>query len=194
MFAGGFDLAAADAVTETGDEVATLHLLDALVRKSLVTADRSSSRTRYSMLETIRQYGEEHLEASGAAADARDAHARHFAGLENEVLARWDGPRQREAYAWYADELANLRVAVGWAAAQQRPRHGGHDRRVHRIPRRMDRTTRAGALGRITDRHGQGGRPPTPGPALRRGRGVLPDGTADAGRRVRRRRRRADHR
>ncbi|MGA5462244.1 ATP-binding protein [Mycobacterium sp. NPDC050041] len=118
VFAGGFDLTAADAVTETGDEVVTLHLLDALVRKSLVTADRSSSRTRYSMLETIRRYGEEHLEASGAAAGARDAHARHFAGLENEVLALWDGPHQREAFAWYADELANLRVAVGWAAAR----------------------------------------------------------------------------
>jgi hypothetical protein len=98
--------------------VGTLNLLDALVRKSLVVADRSSNRTRYSMLETIRQYGEEHLEASGAAADARKAHARHFAGLESEVLARWDGPRQRETYAWYADELANLRVAFNWAAAQ----------------------------------------------------------------------------
>ena len=47
------------------DEFATLDLLDALVRKSLLVADRSSGRTRFSMLETIRQFAEEQLAASG---------------------------------------------------------------------------------------------------------------------------------
>ena len=61
MFAGGFDLAAACAVTGSDDEFATLDLLDALVRKSLLVADRSSGRTRFSMLETIRQFAEEQL-------------------------------------------------------------------------------------------------------------------------------------
>lgn len=28
----------------------------------------------------------------------------------------WDGPRQRDAYSWFTDELANLRVAFRWAA------------------------------------------------------------------------------
>ena len=45
------------------DDYAVLDLLDALVRKSLVVADRSSGRTRYSMLETIRQFAEEQLVA-----------------------------------------------------------------------------------------------------------------------------------
>jgi predicted ATPase len=40
-----------------------------LVRKSLLIADRSSGRTRYSMLETIRQFAEEQLVAHGEAAD-----------------------------------------------------------------------------------------------------------------------------
>ena len=39
-----------------------LDLLDALVRKSLLVADRSLGRTRFSMLETIRQFAEEQLE------------------------------------------------------------------------------------------------------------------------------------
>ena len=63
VFAGGFDLQSACAVAGSGDldEYALLDLLDALVRKSLVIADRSSGRTRFSMLETIRQFAEEQL-------------------------------------------------------------------------------------------------------------------------------------
>ena len=46
----------------------------------------------------------------------RAAHARHFAGRENEIMALWDSPRQREAYTWFTTELANLRTAFRWAA------------------------------------------------------------------------------
>jgi predicted ATPase len=116
VFAGGFDLAAACAVAISGDEYVAIDLLDALVRKSLLVADRSSGRTRFSMLETIRQFAEEQLASCGDADDARYAHARHFAGLETDVLALWDSPRQRDAYVWFTGELANLRVAFRWAA------------------------------------------------------------------------------
>jgi tetratricopeptide (TPR) repeat protein len=98
------------------DDFAVLDLLDALVRKSLLVADRSSGRTRYSMLETIRQFAEEQLAARGAAAEIRAAHSRYFAGREAEILALWDSPRQREAYGWFTVELANLRTAFRWAA------------------------------------------------------------------------------
>lgn len=116
VFAGGFDLHAAGAVAGYDDEFATLDLLDALVRKSLVVADRRSGRTRFSMLETIRQFAEEQLVAVGKAEEARAAHARYFAGREADVLALWDSPRQRDAYAWFAAELANLRAAFRWSA------------------------------------------------------------------------------
>jgi hypothetical protein len=115
VFAGGFDLAAAYAVGGCGDDLATLDVLDALVRKSLLVADRSSGRTRFSMLETIRQFAEEQLVASGAATEARTAHARYFAGREADITSLWDSPRQREAYDWLALELANLRAAFRWA-------------------------------------------------------------------------------
>jgi tetratricopeptide (TPR) repeat protein len=67
------------------------------------------------MLETIRQFAEEQLVARGAATDARAAHARYFAGREADILALWDSLRQREAYAWFTVELANLRTAFRWA-------------------------------------------------------------------------------
>jgi predicted ATPase len=116
VFAGGFDLESACAVMGSDDDFATLDLLDALVRKSLLVADRSSGRTRFSMLETIRQFAEEQLAASGAATEARTAHARYFAGREADILALWDSPRQRDAYDWFTIELANLRTAFRWAA------------------------------------------------------------------------------
>jgi predicted ATPase len=118
VFAGGFDLEGACAVMGSDDDFAILDLLDALVRKSLLVADRSSGRTRFSMLETIRQFAEEQLAASGTATEARTVHARYFAGREADILALWDSPRQRDAYDWFAIELANLRTAFRWAADQ----------------------------------------------------------------------------
>ncbi|MDT5356468.1 MAG: hypothetical protein QOJ56_5000 [Mycobacterium sp.] len=118
VFAGGFDLQSACAVAgfDDADDLAVLDLLDALVRKSLLVADRSSRRTRYSMLETIRQFAEEQLVARGEASEIRAAHSRYFAGREADILALWDSPRQREAYTWFTAELANLRTAFRWAA------------------------------------------------------------------------------
>jgi len=118
VFAGGFDLQSACAVagSDDPDDYAVLDLLDALVRKSLLVADKPSGRTRFSMLETIRQFAEEQLVAAGAAEEVRAAHARYFAGREADVLALWDSPRQREAYTWFTTELANLRTAFRWAA------------------------------------------------------------------------------
>jgi predicted ATPase/class 3 adenylate cyclase len=118
VFAGGFDLQSAYAVTGSDalDEYALLDLLDALVHKSLLVADRSLQRTRYSMLETIRQFAEEQLLAGGQATQARTAHARYFAGREADIFALWDSPQQRESYNWFTSELANLRIAFRWAA------------------------------------------------------------------------------
>src|ERR1700759_3187341 len=118
VFAGGFDLQSACAVGESSDpdDYAILDLLDALVRKSLLVADRSAGRTRYLMLEPIRRFAEENLVARGAAAVFGAAHARHFAGREADIMALWDSPRQREAYDWFTIELANLRPAFRCAA------------------------------------------------------------------------------
>jgi predicted ATPase len=118
VFAGGFDLQSVCAVAGSDDldDFAVLDLLDALVRKSLLVADRSAGRTRFSMLETIRQFAEEQLVSSGEATEARRAHARYFAQRESDIMALWDSPRQRDAYDWLTAELANLRTAFRWAA------------------------------------------------------------------------------
>ena len=117
VFTSGFDLHSACAVAGSNDrdEYAVLDLLHALVRKSLLVADRSSERIRFSMLETIRQFAEEQLLARSETTAARTAHARYFAGRHTDIMALWDSPRQRKAYDWFSTELANLRTAFRWA-------------------------------------------------------------------------------
>ncbi|OBH56976.1 adenylate/guanylate cyclase domain-containing protein [Mycobacterium sp. E2479] len=121
VFAGGFDLQSVCAVAglaDAPDDLTTLDLLDTLVRKSLLVADRSAGRTRYSMLETIRQFAEQKLADRSEASGVRAAHARYFAGREADIMALWDSPRQREAHDWFISELTNLRTAFRWAADQ----------------------------------------------------------------------------
>ena len=120
VFAGGFDLQSACAVAGSDgvDEYEILDLLDALVRKSLLIANRSTGRTRFSMLETIRQFAEEQLVARGEAEAIRRGHARFFMSRQAEIMALWDSPRARDAFAWFNAALANLRAAFRWATDQ----------------------------------------------------------------------------
>src|SRR6478672_8158490 len=92
VFTGGFDLQSACAVAgfDDSDDYTVLDLLDALVRKSLLVAERSSGRTGFSMLETMRQLAEEQLLACGEASEIRAAHSRYLAGREADIMALWD--------------------------------------------------------------------------------------------------------
>jgi len=115
VFAGGFDLAAALAVSGGLDEYAMLDVLDSLVRKSLVIVERSGGHVRYGMLETIRQFAEDQLGAAGTTTEIRERHARYYADKAVACSDVWDGPRQRDALDWLDIEYANLRAAFRWA-------------------------------------------------------------------------------
>jgi predicted ATPase len=116
LFADGFDLAAATHVCgDAADEYVVLDLLDSLVRKSLVTAERVNGHTRYQLLETIRQFAEDHLADAGTIEELRDRHAHYFADQANRYWDLWDGPNQRAAIDWVDAEFANLRVGFRWA-------------------------------------------------------------------------------
>ena len=82
VFLGGFDLDAAQAVAGGGDveRYQVLDQLTLLVDKSLVVADDSRGRTRYRLLETVRQYALEKLGESGEADAVRDASPRPLHG------------------------------------------------------------------------------------------------------------------
>jgi predicted ATPase len=118
VFSDGFDLVAAVHIgsDEGLDEYAVLDALDSLVRKSLVTAETAGGETRYTLLETIRQFGEEQLAQNGLVDDVRRRHANYFAKQAVEWWQIWDGPGQRDALDWIQAEFANLRSGYEWAA------------------------------------------------------------------------------
>ncbi len=116
IFAGGFDLPAATAVCDGFDEYTVLDMLDSLVHKSLVTVAQSGGHARYGLLETIRQFAEEHLAATDHISEVRGRHARYFAARAIAYWDIWDGPRQRIASEWAETEFANLRSGFRWAA------------------------------------------------------------------------------
>ncbi|HTN79439.1 MAG TPA: LuxR C-terminal-related transcriptional regulator, partial [Acidimicrobiales bacterium] len=115
VFAGGFDLATLTAVAKA-DEVDVLERLDSLVRKSLVVADHSTTRTRYRLFETIRQFAEDELTDAGERDSARDAHAAHFGAEAATRWDRWEGPGWRDAVDWVDVELGNLRGGQRWSS------------------------------------------------------------------------------
>jgi predicted ATPase/class 3 adenylate cyclase len=110
VFAGGFDVRAAQAVGEELGEYEVLDVLDSLVRKSLVTTATTGGRTRYGMLETIREFASDQLDAAGEGDMTRDRHAHHYAYQADAHLELWASSKQPVAHQWIRTELANLRV------------------------------------------------------------------------------------
>ena len=154
VFAGGFDLRSACAVAGSDDDDYTvLDVLDALVRKSLLIADRSSGQTRFAMLETIRQFAEEQLVARGEAdevsvrrmpATSRAAKPTFWrCGTAPDSVRRMSGSPSN----WPICALAS------GAPLTRRPRRSRHHCDVwgFRGPR-VARNLRADRVGRGTDR------------------------------------------
>jgi predicted ATPase/class 3 adenylate cyclase len=121
--AGGFDLAAAESIGAGGliDALDVDDLVCRLVHKSLLIAHDLGERTRYRMLETIREYAFEQLAASGEAELVRTCHADHYSGFAAEAGAGLRGPDERRWLVRVEDELDNLRAAVTWALDTGRP-------------------------------------------------------------------------
>jgi tetratricopeptide (TPR) repeat protein len=132
VFAGGFDLAAAEAVTagEAGedglvDEIVAL--LGALVDKSLVQfEDSGGGPVRYRLLETVRQYAARKLERLGPAAaeDARRAHRDQYLALAESATPQLVGHNQAEWLDRLDLELGNIRAAIGYSLQRRDPVSG----------------------------------------------------------------------
>jgi predicted ATPase/DNA-binding CsgD family transcriptional regulator len=121
VFAGGFELPSICAIVANAngaDDVDVLRHLDSLVRKSLVVADHTATRTRYGLFETIRQFAEDRLSEAGVLDRTRDRHAAYFAQEAATRWEQWDGPGWRDAVDWVEAELGNLRAGYRWSAGR----------------------------------------------------------------------------
>ena len=82
--------------------------LTSLVDQALVRQVQTERDARYTMLETIREFGREHLLAHGEEPAARTAHAEFFA----ESVRNLDQDGGPAALAWITWERANIRAAA----------------------------------------------------------------------------------
>ncbi|HEX2110255.1 MAG TPA: DUF4062 domain-containing protein, partial [Gaiellaceae bacterium] len=113
VFVGGFDAAAARSVVPQP----SFDLLGRLVDKSLVAVVESTGgRTRYRLLETVREYAHELLVDGGELEGARERHLRHFSALAESSDAGWPSARAH-AVGRLAADYDNVRAALDFAAA-----------------------------------------------------------------------------
>ncbi|MEV0557913.1 BTAD domain-containing putative transcriptional regulator [Streptomyces sp. NPDC050597] len=119
VFAGGCDLAAAEAVCGP----AALEGLGSLVDKSLVVAAPSplggaDGDMRYRLLETVAEYAGERLDESGERPAAERAHLTYYRELARTTEPKLRGPGQRAAIELLQAEGENTRAALQRAVAE----------------------------------------------------------------------------
>lgn len=121
VFSGGFDLEAAETVC-AGEGVAredVLDLLAGLVDKSIVVVNSSGDRARYTLLETIRQYGRQRLQEEGGTTRLRVRHSDFYRMTAVRAGREWCGPREVDWLIRLRTELPNLRAALTYCATRQ---------------------------------------------------------------------------
>jgi predicted ATPase/class 3 adenylate cyclase len=114
VFSGGATLEAIEEIC-SADPVkreAAVDLLTGLVARSLVVAEDHNLGTRYRLLETIRQYGEERLAEHGETQTLRIRHAGFYAALLAGAAERFYGPEQMAWARQLNPERDNVRLAL----------------------------------------------------------------------------------
>jgi predicted ATPase/class 3 adenylate cyclase len=117
VFAGGCTLDAAESVCggDGIDRDLVFESLARLVAASLVVAEGHRSQTRYRLLETISQYGEERLGEAGEGDTLRARHAGHYAAFAEQGFEHLYGPEHSMWVGRLSAERDNLLAAWSWA-------------------------------------------------------------------------------
>jgi predicted ATPase/DNA-binding SARP family transcriptional activator len=117
VFAGDFDLRAAEVIcaADVIDASEMVDLLTNLVDKSMVSVERTPDGTRFRLLETLREFGQEMLRADGDSELIRERHLRHYVDVAEQADAIFRTSREVTAAAIFDREWGNLRVAHEWA-------------------------------------------------------------------------------
>ena len=117
VFRGGWTLESAEAVCDPEElGLDALGGLAGLMDMSLVRRiEAAEGDPRFSMLETIREFGQERLRADGDLDVTRRRHGEHFLGLALEAEPHLTGDDQVEWLDRCDQEHANIRAALRWA-------------------------------------------------------------------------------
>lgn len=122
VFVGGWTLDSAESVCGSGLNVDMLNGLASLLDKSLIRqTEGRSGETRFTMLETIREYAFEKLSQRAEFQSIRQAHAEAIAALLDKVRVAVASPEEAIWFTHLDDELDNLRSAVEWTLENNQP-------------------------------------------------------------------------
>ncbi|TVZ92027.1 MULTISPECIES: ATP-binding protein [unclassified Streptomyces] len=127
VFAQTFDLEAAEYVC-SGDGLDAEDVLDVLTEllaQSVLSREETPAGPRYRMLDTVRAYGGDWLEAAGDAVRLRRRHRDWYLGLATWCELEWFSARQREVAARVEVELPNLRTALEFCLTEPDEAHLG---------------------------------------------------------------------
>jgi predicted ATPase/DNA-binding CsgD family transcriptional regulator len=115
IFAAGFDLNAAVAVSPAGNRGMIADLIGRLTDKSLLSYTRGPEGSRWQMLGTIRLYALDRLAACGEEPAVREAHLGWAAAMADDLERRLEkGKQWRTSFDLVADDLrAALITATG---------------------------------------------------------------------------------
>jgi non-specific serine/threonine protein kinase len=116
VFAGGWTLEAAEAVC-AGDGLQSgqvFGVLSNLVDKSLVVAEERGSAVWYRLLDPLRAYALEKLQATGNETQVRSQHRDWYLRLAEEFESDWRSPRQHRWFERLEREEGNVRAALRW--------------------------------------------------------------------------------
>jgi predicted ATPase/DNA-binding SARP family transcriptional activator len=92
-----------------------LDLLSQLINKSLVIVEQGEGGINYyRMLETVRQYAQERLEEAGEDEKIRNLHLQYYLQLAELFERQWYLTGGLELWKRLDDEIANVRIALGW--------------------------------------------------------------------------------
>ncbi|MFD5896310.1 ATP-binding protein [Streptomyces sp. NPDC060366] len=114
VFVGHFDLEAVEYVCAGPDLPAgsVLDVLGELIAQSVVVREDTAAGVRYRMLDTVRAYGAEWLDALADTGRMRRRHRDWYMGLATWCELDWFSPRQAEIAAVADSALPNLRAAI----------------------------------------------------------------------------------
>ena len=120
VFVGGSTLEAAEVVCNVEDAppLDVLNGLQSLVDKSLLRKEDAHAELRVTMLETIREYALEQLDASGELEAVRSRHAKFFVTLAETARPASKGPQQVQWFNRLEREHPNMRAALAWSRTQ----------------------------------------------------------------------------
>jgi predicted ATPase/DNA-binding CsgD family transcriptional regulator len=120
VFSGGFTWDAMRAVSDSDDVPSIDTHFSALVNHHLVYRMTGGGEARFSMLETIREFGWTQVRLAGDEEAVRERHAAYFVRLAEEAHPHLMG-EYGDPSAWMARmdaELGNFRAAIEWLLAR----------------------------------------------------------------------------